>query len=346
MGTNRDQFREAVLSRDRHMCVVCGRPALDAHHILERRLFPDGGYHLDNGASLCGRHHLAAEMTTLTVEELRSACGITKPVLPPHLYGDERYDKWGNILLPGGGRMRGELFDDPSVQKILTEGCVLGEFGSRVKYPRTWHLPISPGATKDDRVLPDSDQFVGHEVVATIKMDGENTTLYRDYLHARSVGGGRRHPSRDWVKNFHSGMAADIPDDWRVCGENLYAQHTIHYDRLESYFLGFSVWDGMTCLSWDDALVWFELLGIQPVHCFYRGQWDESAVLSAFPGTHRGSPTEGFVVRRSGAFRYGAFRQSVAKYVRAEFRRDLEAKDDSFVPWHLRPVVRNGVDAP
>jgi len=52
MGTNRDQFREAVLSRDRHMCVVCGQPARDAHHIMERRLFPDGGYHLDNGASL------------------------------------------------------------------------------------------------------------------------------------------------------------------------------------------------------------------------------------------------------------------------------------------------------
>lgn len=50
----RDDFREFVFKRDNHKCVVCGEPAVDAHHILERRLFHDSGYYLDNGASLCG----------------------------------------------------------------------------------------------------------------------------------------------------------------------------------------------------------------------------------------------------------------------------------------------------
>ncbi len=49
----RDDFRNAVFARDNHRCVICGEPAKDAHHILERRLFPDGGYYLNNGASLC-----------------------------------------------------------------------------------------------------------------------------------------------------------------------------------------------------------------------------------------------------------------------------------------------------
>ena len=68
-----------------------------------------------------------------------------------------------------------------------------------VKYPRTPHLPWSPGASQDDVFSLDARHFEGQTVIITEKMDGENTTLYRDYLHARSVDG-RHHPSRNWVK--------------------------------------------------------------------------------------------------------------------------------------------------
>ena len=48
----RDEFRAAVLRRDGGRCLLCGGQADDAHHILERRLFPDGGYtHLDRAIS-------------------------------------------------------------------------------------------------------------------------------------------------------------------------------------------------------------------------------------------------------------------------------------------------------
>lgn len=46
----RDEFREGVFERDGHKCVVCGDDARDAHHIMERRLFADGGYYMENGA--------------------------------------------------------------------------------------------------------------------------------------------------------------------------------------------------------------------------------------------------------------------------------------------------------
>ncbi len=178
MGTllDRDTFREGVFDRDGHKCVICGEPAQDAHHIMERKLFPDGGYYLNNGASLCGKHHLEAEMTTLSVEDVRSAAKIpeSKKVLPPAFYEDQRYDKWGNPILANGLRMRGELFDDVNVQRILEQGNVLNKFTKYVKYPRTWHLPWSPGKSKDDRVLTTPEVFAGQEVVVTVKMDGEN----------------------------------------------------------------------------------------------------------------------------------------------------------------------------
>lgn len=160
----RDQFREGVFDRDGNRCVLCGQAAQDAHHILERRLWSDGGYYLSNGASVCGPCHLRCERTEVSVETLREACGITKPVIPAHMYRDLSYDKWGNIILANGNRLRGELFYDASVQKIMGEGLidgmpVLDLFTNRVKYPRTHHLPWSQGQTEDDRVLTDLSAF-------------------------------------------------------------------------------------------------------------------------------------------------------------------------------------------
>jgi len=47
---DRDSFREFVFVRDGHKCVICGAPKKDAHHIIERRLFSNGGYFIENGA--------------------------------------------------------------------------------------------------------------------------------------------------------------------------------------------------------------------------------------------------------------------------------------------------------
>ena len=55
-----------------------------------------------------------------------------------------------------------------------------------IKYPRTPHLPTSPGLTNDDRIIKDLSLLERSQVVITEKMDGENTTISRDYIHARS----------------------------------------------------------------------------------------------------------------------------------------------------------------
>lgn len=156
----RDNFREGVFKRDNYKCVICKEDAKDAHHIIERRSFSDGGYYMDNGASLCEKHHIMAEETTLSCDEIREACGITKICLPDHFYSDNEYDKWGNIILPNGQRIKGELFYDESVQKILKQGKVLDLFQKYVKYGRTYHLPWS-NLLKDDRILPDDSNFTG-----------------------------------------------------------------------------------------------------------------------------------------------------------------------------------------
>lgn len=139
-------------------------------------------------------------------------------------------------------------------------------------------------------------------------MDGENTTMYHDYIHARSLDS-KHHPSRNWVKSFHASIAHLIPSNLRICGEDVYAVHSIEYSNLESYFYGFSVWEDTTCLSWDDTVEYFELLGITSVPVLYRGRYDEQVIKSL-----NIEKKEGYVIRLVDSF--NDFAQSVAKYVR------------------------------
>lgn len=311
----RDAFREGVFARDRHCCVFCGKPAEDAHHILERRLWPDGGYYLNNGASVCGEHHMRCETTEISVENVRAACGIMCIALPPHLYADQAYDKWGNPVQPNGQRLKGELFHDESVQKVLAQSGMLDLFTHLVKYPRTHHLPWSEGMNDDDRMIPSLSGFEGQRVIVTEKMDGENTTMYSDYIHARSVDS-RTHPSRNWVKQFWSRLSGDIPAGWRICGENLYAKHSIQYDDLSTYFMGFSIWNDMNeCLSWDDTTEWFNLFGVRPVRVIYDGLFDAKVIRNLWNPKDWDS-SEGYVVRVAESYRYADFRHKVGKFVR------------------------------
>jgi hypothetical protein len=116
---SRQDFKKLTFLRDNNKCVFCDEPAVDAHHILDRKLWTDGGYYLSNAASVCADHHWDCEKTNLTVEEVRTACLIDKFSLPGSLSYDLIYDKWGNIILDNGMIQKGELFLDDGVQKIL-----------------------------------------------------------------------------------------------------------------------------------------------------------------------------------------------------------------------------------
>jgi hypothetical protein len=205
---------------------------------------------------------------------------------------------------------------------------------TRFKYPRTVHLPWSPGVSDDDVVDKNLDALMDQDIVITEKMDGENTTLYHDGFHARSLDS-RHHPSRDWLAGFHAGLAHRIPDDVRICGENLYAQHSITYDDLPSYFLGFGVWRGQRCLSWPETLDMFDVLGITPVPVLYRGPYVPRVLedLSRFMDHRR---QEGYVVRTVQEFDLADFGRRVRKYVRAGHVQTTEH-------WAHAAVVPNGL---
>ncbi|MFW6694147.1 RNA ligase family protein [Streptomyces sp. MAR4 CNX-425] len=202
----------------------------------------------------------------------------------------------------------------------------------RVHYPRTPHLPWSPGAAADDVRAGDLAGLAGREVVVTEKLDGENTTLYADGLHARSPDSAH-HPSRTWVKGLHGRIRGRIPRGWRVCGENVFARHSIAYEDLEGFFYGFSVWDGDRCLDWDRTVRFLRRAGVPAAPVLWRGVFDERALRALRLDTGR---QEGYVVRTVEGFGRADFGRRVAKWVRGgHVRTDTH--------WMHAAVVANGL---
>ncbi|GED71839.1 2'-5' RNA ligase [Brevibacillus reuszeri] len=207
----------------------------------------------------------------------------------------------------------------------------------RKKYPRTFHLPWSRSRTDDDKILRTVTHFEGKEVVVTEKLDGENTTLYRDYIHARSIDS-KDHESRHWVKMLHGMISFHIPDGWRICGENVFAKHSIYYETLTSYFYVFSIWnENNECLSWDETNEWATLLGLEVAPVLYRGIWNEDRVKSCYTKVSVfGGEQEGYVARVADRFLYEDFKWSAAKFVRKN-----HVQTDQH--WLAQAVVPNGI---
>lgn len=207
--------------------------------------------------------------------------------------------------------------------------------GQYFKYPRTYHLPFSEGNTSDDKMLSSAalDAFVGKLIVITEKMDGENTTMYTDHYHARSLDS-NNHPSRNYVKGLWGAIKHEIPEGWRICGENLYAQHSIKYDSLPSYFMVFSIWNEKNiCLSWQETKEYAAILGLETVPELFVGMYDES-LLKNFISNLDLNSQEGIVMRTAGEYEFSEFSSNVAKWVRKNHVQTDEH-------WTLGPIIPN-----
>lgn len=183
----------------------------------------------------------------------------------------------------------------------------------KYKYPRTPHLPWSESLSSDDQKLLKVSHFHNQEIVITEKLDGENTTLYQDYLHARSIDS-CNHLSREWIKQFHAQINYKIPENWRLCGENVFAKHSIFYKNLESYFYLFAIFDENNyCLSFEDTVLIAQTFEIPMPKIFYSGVFDEQTIRELKINTNE---CEGYVLRNKNGFKFEDFHENVAKWVR------------------------------
>lgn len=194
-----------------------------------------------------------------------------------------------------------------------------------IKYPRTLHLPWSESKTDDDKTLKDVSCFKGMNVVVTLKMDGENTTIYNDgYYHARSITQ-RWSEDKEHIRQFAEKFKLECDDEpedlgkFRIVCENMYAQHSIEYKDLDSYIYVLSYWYEESCADWDSTVRFVRQLNKQGLSCcqpkvIYEGIFDEKAIKKSFEPYAKDH--EGYVIRNRMGFDYDQFSTCVAKYVR------------------------------
>src|SRR4029453_4897485 len=177
------------------------------------------------------------------------------------------------------------------------------------KYPRTYHLPDSPGATGDDDIQPDVSWLDG-ELAVTEKLDGGHLTFTRDAMYARSPDSGTDAWDRP-AKALWAMTAYRIPDDWRGCGESMWARRSIAYTDLPGVFIVFGIWDETdTLLGWDDTVDWAHRLELPVGPVFYRG----GSLLEGRAGWRAprdAETSEGFVVRATGRIPAAEFSHKV-----------------------------------
>ena len=188
------------------------------------------------------------------------------------------------------------------------------------KYPRTYHFPCSEGVVNDDKVQPHWHGLLSRELVVTEKLDGENTCIKESGVYARSHGAVNRNP---WAKNMWPiwERVGRSLGDLHIFGENLFAIHSIEYERLEHHFFVFAIREQDTWLPWDTVTEYASVLELPVAPVVQRGIFTEKALLKTIlekqqSGSAFGGTSEGVVCRNAGSFPETAFFSNVLKYVR------------------------------
>lgn len=208
----------------------------------------------------------------------------------------------------------------------------------RTKYGRTPHHPLSEEIKNDDKVIKPEflKSLYGMEMVATLKADGECTTNYPDgYSHCRSIDSAA-HESNSWVRGFAKSIGYTLHPMNRICGENLYAKHSIEYNDLTSYFYCFNVWNNdNVAISWDETKEFCRIRNIHTVTEVWRGVLTEQVIKDLWDGLDL-EANEGLVFRVAGEIPYEKFEQLTFKLVR-------EGHVQTDKHWKQSKIVKNTV---
>ena len=192
------------------------------------------------------------------------------------------------------------------------------------KYPRTYHLPWSPGSTNDNKISKDVNYLLCKEIVITEKLDGSNSCIKKDGVYGRSHAVFTTNPWDVELKKLHSIIGNYLDDETYVFGESLYAVHSIEYTNLESYFYIFGVRDNNIWIPWQQVEEYSYLLDIPTVPVLFKGVVNSVKELKSLVNdlvskqSELGGDIEGVVVRSAGMFHNDDFAENVMKWVRKD----------------------------
>lgn len=190
------------------------------------------------------------------------------------------------------------------------------------KYPRTYHLFFSKGASSDDKIADNVNSLLGKEIVITEKLDGSNNAITNVGVYARSHADFSRNPwdIKSW--DLYHRIKKDLHDDLFIFGEGMYGIHSIEYSNLESYFYIFGIRDNNIWIPWESVEEYSFLLDTPTVPILFKGVLNTEKELRDLvedlvkKPSKLGGEIEGVVVRVADMFHNDDFSDNVQKWVR------------------------------
>lgn len=204
------------------------------------------------------------------------------------------------------------------------------------KFPSTPHLATLTGVDiRGDKVLSERERedFLQQDIVVEEKVDGANLGISFDsggnvraqnrgeYLYL--PGPGQWKKLSDWLAYRHDTLFEHLSDQLILFGEWCYAQHSVFYDRLPDWFLGFDIYDKrferFVSVERRDALL--KKMCIAQVPFVTRGHFTYPAIQKLLSTSKLSNePAEGIYLR----FDHEGWLAQRAKLVRPSFVQAVE----------------------
>jgi hypothetical protein len=210
---------------------------------------------------------------------------------------------------------------------------VNGEF---FKYPSTPHLAVLGDVDiRGDKVMSEAErnEFLRHELTAEEKVDGANLGLSFDRegnLRVQNRGAYLQLPAAgqwkglgEWLASRTDRFFDHLTGQYILFGEWCYARHSVSYDRLPDWFLGFDVYDKqasrfLACVPRNEL---FAKMQIARVPIVGRGHYSLADLTKLLSRSRlSGQLAEGLYLRRD----QGDWLLQRAKLVRPAFMQGLE----------------------
>lgn len=216
------------------------------------------------------------------------------------------------------------------------------------KFPSTPHLSVLGGHNiREDKVLTPSERhkFLRNSLTVEEKLDGSNLGLSFDEhgaLHCQSRGNylpfpftGQWKLLNNWAITRTNRLFDELTTKYILFGEWCYAKHSIFYNRLPDWFLGFDIFDKRSkeFLCEEKRNEMFRKMDISSVPTLSKGSFSISELthfcreVSCFGQENK----EGIYLR----FDHAEFLGGRAKIVRGTFTQQIEEH------WLKKPIVKN-----
>ncbi|MFA5480114.1 MAG: RNA ligase family protein [Candidatus Muiribacteriota bacterium] len=204
------------------------------------------------------------------------------------------------------------------------------------KFPATPHLAMLEGVEiRGDKVLSEAERlvFLRHEIVVEEKVDGANLGISFDSegnLFLQNRGSHLKFPVtgqwkklEQWLNPKIDALFESLTDRYILFGEWCYAKHSVYYNRLPDFFLGFDVYDKKVkkFFSTEKRDKFINKMGINRVPQIVTGNYSLSDIRQLLAQSKiSDEPAEGLYLR----INQGDWLLKRTKLVRSSFIQSVE----------------------